>query len=179
MPDVQPAEAKLFRREALEQYQRGSAVEGHLLELEPAWTRYAYRLIVLLSAAALLLAALTHIDREAEGGAVIRDGRLVAVFPARYGPELRPRMPLRCALIPQAMSVHSVNRTIISASEARRLLGPDGAALWRSANPAVTVDAALPAGASFGDGVAAPVRVRLTRERVLFVLIPVLRRLHA
>jgi ABC-type bacteriocin/lantibiotic exporter with double-glycine peptidase domain len=35
MPDVHPD--SLFRKEAAEQYQRGSAVEGHPLEIGPAW----------------------------------------------------------------------------------------------------------------------------------------------
>ena len=45
--------SRLFRAEAIEHYQRGRADEGHLLEIEPRWTRYAYRLVI-----ALLLAAM-------------------------------------------------------------------------------------------------------------------------
>jgi hypothetical protein len=46
--------AQLFRAEALEQYRRGSSDEGHLLEIEPGWMRWAYRLIAALLGAALL-----------------------------------------------------------------------------------------------------------------------------
>jgi hypothetical protein len=51
----------LFRAEALEQYARGRTDEGHLLELEPAWTRRAYFVIVALLAAALLFCALVYV----------------------------------------------------------------------------------------------------------------------
>ncbi|MEA2490560.1 MAG: hypothetical protein QOH21_2352 [Acidobacteriota bacterium] len=55
MPDVHPDDApeaaRLFRREALEQYQRGSADEGHLLEIEPAWMRASVVIVVLVVAA--------------------------------------------------------------------------------------------------------------------------------
>jgi hypothetical protein len=50
--------AQLFRKEALEQYQRGSTAEGHLLELEPRWTRYAYGVLLAFIVAALLFAFL-------------------------------------------------------------------------------------------------------------------------
>jgi hypothetical protein len=49
--------AQLFRAEALDQYQRGQEDEAHLLEVEPSWARHAYRLIVALTAAALLFGA--------------------------------------------------------------------------------------------------------------------------
>lgn len=49
--------AQLFRGEALEQYQRGRPDEAHLLEVEPRWTRHAYRVVLALIAAALLFGA--------------------------------------------------------------------------------------------------------------------------
>lgn len=64
MPDVQRLEnserhtairedvARLFRAEALEQYQRGRTDEGHLLELDPRWTRRAYIVVIALIVAA-------------------------------------------------------------------------------------------------------------------------------
>ena len=68
---------------------------------------------------------------------------------------------------------------ILAPSEARRLLGADGAAFWTSPEAAVRIDAALPAGRDdYSDGVTGRVRVRLGRERLLFALIPALRRLH-
>jgi len=52
--------AQLFRAEALDQYQRGNADEAHLLEVEPRWARHAYRIIVALIGAALLLGAVIY-----------------------------------------------------------------------------------------------------------------------
>lgn len=177
MPDVHRP-AQLFRREALEQYHRGSAVEGHLLELEPAWMRRAYAVILALLGAAVVLSAVVQIDREAQGSGVVRQGRLVAVVPARYRAELRPALPLRFELSAQPLAVTSVGARIIGPAEARRTLGADGASLWPSPEAAVRIEAALPAGDQYGDGVVGRVRVRLGRERVIFALIPALRRLR-
>jgi len=168
--------ARLFRGEALDQYQQGRAEEAHLLEIEPAWTRWSYAVILALFATALLFCALAHVDREAQGVGVIRDGRLVAVVPARYRSELRPASPFRFDLSDQQLAVGSVSRTIFGPSEARRLLGPDGSALWTSSEAAVRFDAPLPAGrGAYSNGVAGRVRVRIGRERVLFALMPALR----
>ncbi|HYR30261.1 MAG TPA: GAF domain-containing protein [Thermoanaerobaculia bacterium] len=49
--------AQLFRGEALDQYQRGRPDEAHLLEVEPRWTRHAYRVVLALIGAALLFGA--------------------------------------------------------------------------------------------------------------------------
>jgi GAF domain-containing protein len=46
--------AQLFRGEALDQYQRGRPDEAHLLQVEPRWTRQAYRVVLALIGAALL-----------------------------------------------------------------------------------------------------------------------------
>ena len=46
--------ARLFRAEALQEYQRGHADEGHLLEIEQAWLVRAYRVLLGLLAVALL-----------------------------------------------------------------------------------------------------------------------------
>jgi hypothetical protein len=184
MPDVYLPDAggggELFRREALDHYQRGSSDEGHLLEMEPAWTRWAYRVIVAFFGAMLLLSALIRIDREAVGGGVVRRGRLVAVVPARARAELRPGQPLRFELIAQPLALETASTKILSPTEARQLLGADGAAFWPSPEPAVRIDSSLPAAIrnDYGDGVAGRVRVRLGRERLLFVLIPALRGGH-
>lgn len=166
--------AQLFRAEALEQYQRGREEEGHLLELEPAWTRRAYPVILAFLAAALLFAALVHVDQFAQGVGVVRGGRVIAALPARHANDLRASMPLRFDLTSQPLTIARVQPTIVASSEVRRMLGADGAALW-SATPAVIVEAPLIDRSRFGDGVAARVRVRVGRERLLFALVPALR----
>ena len=171
--------ARIFRSEALDEYQRGSEDEAHLLEIEPRWARYAYRLVLALFGAALLFSALAPIDREAQGAGVIRDGRLVAVVPARFKPELRSALPLRFERFAQPLTIGVVDKKVLAASEARRLLGADGAALWTSPEPALRIDASLGAAAAdYGDGVTGRVRVRLGRDRALFVLVPALRGFH-
>jgi len=168
--------AQLFRAEALAEYQRGRSDEGHLLEIEPGWGRRAYPVILALLGAALLFSVLVRVDREARGVGVIRDGRLIAMVPARYRSHLRPAAPLHFELAGQPLAVGSVSRRILRATEARRFLGPDGAALWTSGEAAVRIDAPLPADRDdSSDGIAGRVRVRVGRERLLFALIPALR----
>jgi hypothetical protein len=178
-PGARPGAGKLFRDEALSEYQKGSTIEGHLLELEPAWLRRAYALILALLGVALLASVLVRLDREVEGVGVIRGGRLLAVVPARDRAELRRGLPLRFELAGEPMAIDTVDGTIVAPSEARRLLGPDGALLWTSREPAVRIEAPLPAkDGHLGDGLAGTVRVRLGRERLLFVLLPALGRWH-
>jgi len=52
--------AQLFRAEALDEYQRGRRDEAHLLEVEPRWTRAAYRIVLALIGAALLFGAVIY-----------------------------------------------------------------------------------------------------------------------
>jgi hypothetical protein len=179
-PDgMSPGAAQLFRGEALSEYQKGSTIEGHLLELEPAWLRRAHAVILSLLGAALLASVLVQIDREAQGVGVVRGGRLIAVVPARLRAELRTALPLRFELAQEPMAIDALGGKILAPTEARRLLGPDGAPLWTSREPVVQIEAPLPPGArDLGDGVAGTVRVRLGRERLLFVLVPALGRLR-
>jgi hypothetical protein len=170
---------RLFRDEALSEYQKGSTIEGHLLELEPAWLRRAYAVILALLGVALLASVLIHIDREVQGVGVIHGGRLIAVVPARDRAQLRTALPVRFELAAGPMVIDAVGGQILAPTEARRLLGPDGAPLWTSPEPVVEIEATLPAvRANLGDGVAGTVHVRLGRERLLFVLLPALGRRH-
>lgn len=166
---LRPDLAGVFRGEALAQYQRGRESEAHLLELEPKWARYTSRVILALFAAALLFTALVHVDRYASGIGVVRGGRLIAVVPARHARELRPSMPLRFEFAEQQVPVAYVGNTLIAPSEARRILGADGASRWTSTDPAVRVEAPL-AASNLGDGVAGSVRIRVGRERLLRIL---------
>lgn len=50
-----PPDDKLFRAEALEHYKRGRTDEGHLLEIESRWMRYADWLVLALAAAGIAL----------------------------------------------------------------------------------------------------------------------------
>lgn len=161
--------APLFRSEAVEHYQRGREHEGHVLEIEPRWARWASRVIVALFLSAVVFAAVVHVDRYAEGVGVVRGGRVIAVVPARYAAELKPSLPLRFELAARPLAVASVGAKIVAASEARRILGEDGALRWNRAEPAVIAEAPLHDG-RLGDGVAGRVRIRVGRERLLAML---------
>ncbi|HEX6160285.1 MAG TPA: hypothetical protein VF111_08980, partial [Thermoanaerobaculia bacterium] len=52
MPEM-PPDSKLFRAEALEHYKRGRTDEGHLLEIEARWMRYADLLVIVVVLAAI------------------------------------------------------------------------------------------------------------------------------
>ena len=151
--------AQLFRAEALEHYQRGADDEAHVLELEPKWTRYTSRVILALFAAALLFAALVHVDRYVDGVGVVRGARLIAYLPARHQAKLRPSMPLRFEYSGRMLAVDTVGRQIVA--------GPAG--------PAVVVEAKIDP-KRLGEGVAGRVRVRVGRERLLTLLVPWSRR---
>ena len=173
MTDVCPVETprdditRLYRPEAIEQYQRGQTDDAHLLEIEPRWMRWAYRVLLALVAAALIFSALVHVDRHADGWGVVRDGRLVAVVAARDRAQLRAGQPLTFEHAGAPLTVTAVEPRIIAAAEARRLLGADGARLWTSTEPAVRIEAT--AAGAIGDGVTGRVRVRTARERLLLL----------
>jgi hypothetical protein len=168
--------AQLFRTEALKEYQRGRAEEAHLLEIEPRWTRYAYRVLLALFAAAFLFSLLVHTDRHVDGVGVVRDGALASIVPAHHRAQVRPGMPLRFEHANEQLAVASVSERVIAATEARRILGADGASWWTSGEPAVRINVALPSGHErYGDGVTGRIRIRVGRERLLSAVIPALR----
>ncbi|HEX2831674.1 MAG TPA: hypothetical protein VHW00_01590 [Thermoanaerobaculia bacterium] len=171
---IRPDLARLFRGEALEQYQRGRTDEGHPLELEPAWTRHTYRLLLALFVVALLFSLFVRVDRHADGVGIVRGGRLVALLPARDRTALHRKQPLSFEYATERTAIATIDRTVVAATAARQLLGEDGPRLWRTTAPAIRIDAPLPSHA-LGDGVTGRVRVQLGRERLLFVLIPPLR----
>lgn len=157
--------ARLYRGEALEQYQRGRTDEAHLLELEPRWTRYAYGVLLALLVAALAFSALVKVDRYAEGFGIVREGRLVCVMNARDRAQLRVGQPVGFEHTKAEAKASALHSKVIAAADARRLLGPDGARLWTTTDPAIRVEADAPR--DFADGVTGRVRVRLGRERLL------------
>lgn len=171
---IRPDLARLFRGEALEQYQRGRSDEGHPLELEPTWTRHTYRLLLALFAVALLFSLFVRVDRHADGVGIVRDGHLLALLPARDRSELLPKQPITFEYATETTTIATIDPTIVAATTARHLLGDDGPRLWRTTAPAIRVDAPLSSN-NLGNGVTGRVRVQLGRERLLFVLIPPLR----
>jgi len=67
---------RLFRREALDHHTRGFGDQGDLLHISPAWTPWAFRVVVLVFVAAVAYSLLGSIHEYASGPAVVRvEGR--------------------------------------------------------------------------------------------------------
>lgn len=62
----------VFRQEAIEHHSRGFGGKGHVLEISPRWTGWAFRILMLALVAGLLYTALGTVHEYASGLAVIR-----------------------------------------------------------------------------------------------------------
>lgn len=63
---------QIFREEALEHHVRGIDDRGHLLQIAPDWTTWAYRLLVVFFVAAAVFSVVGTIPEYASGPAVVR-----------------------------------------------------------------------------------------------------------
>jgi GAF domain/HlyD family secretion protein len=114
---------------------------------------------------------------------------VIALLPGSDRPQLAPGMALRFELIGyrynyRSLTIDSVSPDVLSPSEAKRVLGPEIGSDLPVTGPVVVVKAKLPTAEFEADGViqrihdgmfgAADVRVR--SERIIFALIPGLRR---
>lgn len=77
-PTTPPGEA-LFREPAVEYHQEGLKSEGSLLRADPAWMRWTYRLLIAVSAAALIFSVVARVREYAAGPAVVRLGDRIEV----------------------------------------------------------------------------------------------------
>ncbi len=67
-----PEESPLFRQEAIAHHSRGMARQGHVLELSPRWTQWAYPFLWLVLLAALLFGIFGSLHEYATGLAVVQ-----------------------------------------------------------------------------------------------------------
>jgi hypothetical protein len=171
----------LFREEALRHHLLRREF-GDVLRLPPAWTRWTYPWIVTMVLTALALAALVQVPRYVQGSATLHladdgaawlEARLPAAELSRplVGEHLRvsfpafPRRSLR-ARIETAAARPSLDTTLTPQLPQpvillrARLLAP------------VSDEGAL----ALADGLPARVELLLGRERLLFLLLPSLRR---
>ncbi len=75
--------SSIFRKEAIEHYQRGPRLEGELLRLAPGWTRWAYWLLLSILVTGLLYSVLGTLYEYASGPALVRvEGRTDLTVPA-------------------------------------------------------------------------------------------------
>ncbi|HEX2164528.1 MAG TPA: hemolysin D, partial [Thermoanaerobaculia bacterium] len=117
-----------------------------------------------------------------EGGEL----RVVALFPGRYRPELRPGMALRLELdgyrdAVQELTVERVSEEVVGPAEARRVLGSEIGDAVELAAPVVFATARLPADGTFRrggeryryhEGLRGTAEVAVRSERALVALVP-------
>ncbi|AKQ65939.1 hypothetical protein A176_002851 [Myxococcus hansupus] len=73
----------IFRKEAIDHYQRAVRVEGELLELSPEWTRWGYVMLVALVVLALFYSIVGTLFEYASGPALVRvEGRTDLTAPS-------------------------------------------------------------------------------------------------
>lgn len=115
---------------------------------------------------------------------------LIGFLPGKFRPELKKDMPLRIHIQGyddafQKARIAAVGSEVVGPAEARRYLAPTVADAVSIDGPTVVVRAKLPAATfksgsrlySYHDGMQARVRVILGSERLIFVMVPALRRL--
>lgn len=184
---------RLFREEAL-LAAAATRIEGDVLRLSPAWTRWTYWLLVAAFAVSLAYGCFGVIHEHAGGPAVVLTAgprercSAVAMLPGHLRPQIRPGMPLRVEMSGyryayQELLIDSVGAQVIGPGEAKRLLGEDIADVVKIDGPVVLVEATLPACSfdsggqrlDFYHGMSATAGVRLRAERLLFALVPSLK----
>jgi membrane fusion protein (multidrug efflux system) len=114
---------------------------------------------------------------------------VVAFLPGEDRPQLAPGMPIRFELagyryVYRTLTIDTVSTGVMSPVEARRVVGPELAGDLQLTGPVVLVTAPLPTGdfeadgrtLQYHDGMPASADVRVRSERIVFALIPGLRR---
>ncbi len=116
---------------------------------------------------------------------------VIALLPGEDRPQISPGMQLRLELTGyryayQLLTIDSVSSEVIAASEARRILGPDVAEGMAMGGSVIVVRGKLPSTEfeaddqvyRYHDGMLGKAEVRLRSERIVFAVIPGLRRLE-
>ena len=185
---------ELFRSEALDYHLR-RAEQGEVLRLDPGWMRWCYRLVLAAVLFAGGYAVLGKVNEYASGPAVLRvvpaSSRFeaVAVLAGHQRQHLWEGMPMRIELqgqryVHQWVKIDRIGGEIIGPTEARRYLGPEVADTVEISGPCVLVHAELPTNTfrsrgvdyRYQDGMLATAKAPVRTERILFVLLPQLRR---
>lgn len=189
-----PPNSSIFRREALLQNAR-ARVHGDVLRQTPAWVPRAYFLLCAVCALSACFLCFATLDRYVAGPAVIRrvsDPQpaffVVAFLPARELPQLRTGLPLSLTLdgfpkLGLPLRISALDDAGVGPGAARRDLPETSADAIPLIGPRIAVRAPLPAALTLADGTALPTReglmgtaeVRVSRERLLFLLFPALK----
>ncbi len=172
-----------------------ASVRSLRLELETARTALEERL-VRAAARGVVTDLRVRIGQHVEPGDIVAsivdgdaDLEVIALLPGSDRPQLAPGMPLRLELdgyryAYQELVIDSVSSDVISPTEARRVLGTDVADSFQLAGPVVLVRGHL-SGADFvvdgrtyhyHDGMLGVAEVRVRSERILYTLVPGMRK---
>jgi biotin carboxyl carrier protein len=135
-----------------------------------------------------------HVEPGEVAASIVEGGgglEVIALLPGEDRPQLSPGMQLRLELIGyryayQVLTIDSVSSEVIAANEARRILGADVVGDLPLGGSVVVVHGRL-AGNEFDvdgqvyryhDGMLGKAEVRLRSERIVFAIVPGLRRLE-
>ena len=173
----------LFREEAVSDYLQ-ARTRGQLLRISPAWTSWAFAVVVAAAVTAAIFASTAHLDQWVRGTAVVldRDGarEAVAFLPAADRALLAAGQPLLIRLegeqTPLRLTVERVVQEIVGPSAVRGAFG-DAADLVSLVGPSVLLRAAVPAAdtASAPPGATGTAEVRVGRRTLLDALLPKVR----
>lgn len=186
--------SSIFRREALLQNAR-ARVHGDVLRQTPAWVPRAYFLLCAVCALSACFLSFATLDRYVAGPAVIRRVSepqpaffVVAFLPARELPQLRTGLPLYLTLdgfpkLGEPLRISALDEQGVGPAAAQRYQHEISADAMPLTSPRIAVRAPLPDSLTLPDGTALPYReglvgtaeVRVSRERLLFLLFPALK----
>ena len=172
----------LFREEAVSDYLQ-ARTRGQLLRISPAWTSWAFAVVLAAAASAAAFASLAHVDQWVRGPAIVVAGDtgrdVVAFLPAADRTRLALGQPLLLRVegedAPRRLVVQQVAPGIVGPSGVRAVIG-DGAEWLTLAGPSVMLRAAMPATGAAPPGAIGTAEVRVGRRTLLAALLPGVRR---
>lgn len=181
---------QIFRREAVEHRGAGTQEQGGLLRLSPAWTSWAFWLLLAVVVFYGVLGVFGRVSQYASGPAVVRLGEggaveILAALPGSYRPLLAQGMAMRLELQGfahqyQELRIEELGGVLLEPGELRGSLGTGLAERLVAAAPVVVVRARAPAGSFEAEGGRLPyfngmrgtVSVRVRSERIATTLVP-------
>jgi hypothetical protein len=131
----------LFRQEALE-FHTGRQRSDGVLRVDPAWTRWAYWLVLALLVAGVMVTATAHTSETTSGPALIdvQERTFVALVPGAATPDLRPGQIVRLEVQGRAgppLAARALKAEVADQAAVRRAGFPS------SSQPAVLVTGVL------------------------------------
>src|SRR5215217_3641486 len=144
----------LFRQEAL-QFHTGQQRPDGVLRVDPAWTRWAYWLVLALLVAGVMVTATAHTSETTSGPALIdvHERTFVALIPGAASPDLQPGQIVRLDVQGRAgppLPARALKAEVADQAAIRRAGFPS------SSQPAVLVTGVLRRQADVGASLSSP-----------------------